>query len=212
MINPWRSITGDQSPFVQIFSALGVNWAAGLLNFVVITAALSAINADLFGAGRVLTGLAKQHFAPKIMAKTVRDVPVMTTVILIAVMVIGVVANTLIPDRIFEIVASLATFATIFVWLMILLAHLASRRHMTPEDVAALPYKTPFFPYGQYFAVAFILFTFGIMLWLPDFRVAFFVGVAFSIITVAMFYITGRHKLPGVNDHVPGATPIDDPR
>ncbi len=210
MINPWRSITGDQSPFVQIFSALGVNWAAGLLNFVVITAALSAINADLFGAGRVLTGLAKQHFAPKIMAKTVRDVPVMTTVILIAVMVIGVVANTLIPERIFEIVASLATFATIFVWLMILLAHLASRRHMTPEEEAALPYKTPFFPYGQYFAVVFILFTFGIMLWLPAFRGAFFVGVAFSVITVAMFYITGRHKLPGVNDHVPGATPLDD--
>ena len=196
MINPWRTITGDESPFVQIFSTLGVNWAAGLLNFVVITAALSAINADLFGAGRVLTGLAKQHYAPGIMARTVRDVPVMTTVILLLVLVVGVVANTLIPDRIFEIIASLATFATIFVWLMILLAHLASRRSMTPEDIAALDYKTPFFPSGQYFAIAFILFTFGIMLWLPEFRGAFFVGLGFSVLAVALYYITGRHKLP----------------
>ena len=196
MINPWRTITGDESPFVQIFSTLGVNWAAGLLNFVVITAALSAINADLFGAGRVLTGLAKQNLAPRVMARTVRDVPVMTTVILLLVMVIGVIANALMPERIFSVIASLATFATIFVWLMILLAHLASRRSMTAEDVADLDYKTPLFPYGQYFAIFFILFTFGIMVWLPEFRGAFFVGLAFSVVCVAMYYITGRHKLP----------------
>ena len=196
MINPWRTITGDESPFVQIFSTLGVNWAAGLLNFVVITAALSAINADLFGAGRVLTGLAKQHFAPRIMARTVRDVPVMTTVILVLVMVVGVIANTLMPERIFSVIASLATFATIFVWLMILLAHLASRRAMTAEEVASLDYTTPLFPYGQYFAIFFILFTFGIMVWLPEFRGAFFVGLAFSVLCVAMYYLTGRHKLP----------------
>lgn len=196
MINPWRTITGEESPFVQIFSTLGVNWAAGLLNFVVITAALSAINADLFGAGRVLTGLAKQDLAPRIMARTVRDVPVMTTVILLIVLIVGVIANTVIPDRIFEIIASLATFATIFVWLMILLAHLASRRAMTPDEVAALDYKTPLYPFGQYFAIFFILFTFGIMLWLPEFRGAFFVGLAFSVIVLALYFITGRHKLP----------------
>ena len=196
MINPWRTITGDESPFVQIFSTLGVNWAAGLLNFVVITAALSAINADLFGAGRVLTGLAKQNLAPRVMARTVRDVPVMTTVILLLVMVIGVIANALMPERIFSVIASLATFATIFVWLMILLAHLASRRSMTAEDVADLDYKTPLFPYGQYFAIFFILLTFGIMVWLPESRGAFFVGLAFSVVCVAMYYITGRHKLP----------------
>ncbi|MCQ4623362.1 amino acid permease [Corynebacterium genitalium] len=207
MINPWRTITGEESPFVQIFSVLGVNWAASLLNIVVITAALSAINADIFGAGRVLTGLAKQKFAPSIMAKTVRGVPVMTTIILLIVMVVGVVANARIPESVFELIASLATFATIFVWLMILLAHLASRRHMTPEEAAALTYKTPLFPYGQYFAVAFILFTFGIMLWLPEFRPAFWVGIAFSVIVVALYYLTGRHNLPGVNDHTPGATP-----
>ncbi|MDY5785040.1 amino acid permease [Corynebacterium sp.] len=204
MINPWSTVTGEESPFVQIFSALGVHWAAGLLNLVVITAALSAINADIFGTGRVLTGLASQRLAPAIMARTVRGVPVIATVILIGVLVVGVVLNTLIPESVFELVASLATFATIFVWLMILLAHLASRRHMTREEAEALEYRVPLWPYGQYFAVAFILFTFGIMAWQPAFRPALAVGVIFSVACVAAYYATGRHKLEGINDHVPG--------
>lgn len=204
MINPWHTITGEESPFVQIFTALGVNWAAALLNVVVITAALSAINADLFGAGRVLTGLANQRLAPQVMSKTVRGVPVMTTVILLGVMVVGVVLNAVIPESVFALIAALATFATIFVWAMILLAHLASRRRMTPSEAEELEYRVPFWPVGQYFAVAFILFTFGVMAWQPDFRTPLVVGVIFSVACIAMYYATGRHKVDGVNHPVPG--------
>lgn len=200
MINPWATITGEQSPFVQIFETLGVNWAAGLLNFVVVTAAISAINADLFGAGYVLSGLAKQKLAPTIMAKQLRGVPVMSIVILVIVMIIGVILNAVIPENVFEIIASLATFATIYVWLMILLAHVASRRGMTAQDVASLKYKVPFWPYGQYFAIVFIVFTFGIMVWQPDYRISLAVGVGFIIIMSGVFYLTGRHAVAAQSD------------
>lgn len=192
LINPWRAITGDESPFVQIFDTLGVNWAAALLNIVVITAALSAINADLFGAGRVLTGLAKQNLAPRVMAKTVRGVPMMTTVILIIVLIIGTVLNAVLPDRVFEIIASLATFATIYVWLMILLAHLASRRNMSRAEVATLKYTVPFWPWGQYFAIAFIAFTFGIMAWMPEYHLALLVGAGFIVVMTLAYFTTSR--------------------
>ncbi len=191
MLNPWRSITGEESPFVQIFSTLGVNWAAGLLNFVVITAALSAINADLFGTGRVLTGLAKEGLAPRKMAQTVRDVPVMTVASLLVVLVLGVVLNAAFPN-VFETIAALATFATVFVWLMILFAQVAMRKQMTPEEEARLEFPVPFWPYGQWFAIAFILCTFGIMAWLPDFRLALGIGVAFTIIMTVLYFVTGR--------------------
>lgn len=191
VLNPWRTIDGEQSPFVQIFSTLGVSWAASLLNVVVITAALSAINADLFGTGRVLTGLAKEGLAPKAMAKTVRDVPVMTTVSLIVVLVLGVVLNAAFPD-VFETIAALATFATVFVWLMILLAQIASRRAMTPAEEAALQFPVPLWPYGQWFAVAFIIFTFGIMVWLPEYHLALGVGVAFCVVMTGVYFLTGR--------------------
>ena len=193
MLNPWRSITGDESPFVQIFSTLGVNWAAGLLNLVVITAALSAINADLFGTGRVLTGLAREGLAPRVMARTVRDIPVMTTVTLLIVLVVGVVLNAQFPN-VFETIAALATFATVFVWLMILIAHLASRRRMTAAEQRALHFPVPFWPYGQWFAVAFILFTFGIMVWLPQYHVALAAGVIFLVVMTGMYFVTGRPK------------------
>ena len=93
MINPWRTIDGEDSPFVQIFDTLGVSWAAALLNVVVLSASLSAINADLFGTGRVLAGLAKEKLAPRAMAKTYRDVPVMTVVMLIIALIVGVFLN-----------------------------------------------------------------------------------------------------------------------
>ena len=194
VLNPWRTITGEESPFVQIFNTLGVNWAAGLLNFVVITAALSAINADLFGTGRVLTGLAKENLAPRRMAKTYRDVPVMTIVSLLAVLVIGVFLNARYPD-VFETIAALATFATVFVWLMILFAQVAMRKQMTVEEQRALKFAVPFWPYGQYFAIAFILFTFGIMAWLPDFRLALGIGVAFTVIMTVLYFATGRPQV-----------------
>lgn len=194
ILNPWRTIDGSESPFVQIFDQLGFSWAATLLNIVVVTAALSAINADLFGAGRVLTGLARQRLAPAIMAKTVRGVPIMTTIALIIVLVIGVVLNAVLPERVFEIVASLATFATVYVWLMILLAHVVSRRGMSPADVKALKYRVPLWPFGQYFAIAFILATFGIMLWLPDYHIALMVGVGFLVLMSVLYFAFARQQ------------------
>ncbi|MEJ6014205.1 amino acid permease [Corynebacterium sp. H127] len=193
-INPWRTITGDESPFVQIFTALGVNWAAALLNVVVISAALSAINSDLFGAGRVITGMARTNHAPKFMATTKRGVPVMTTIALLIVLVIGVALNYFLPESVFETVAALATFATVFVWLMILLAQVASRRHMSATEQAALKFPVPLWPYGQYFAIAFIIFTFGIMAWQPDFHSALIVGVAFTLVMTVLYFVTGASK------------------
>ena len=125
------------------------------------------------------------------MAKTVRDIPVMTTVSLLIVLVIGVVLNARFPN-VFETIAALATFATVFVWLMILLAHLASRRHLSREQLAALKFPVPFWPYGQWFAIAFIVFTFGIMVWLPQYHVALIAGVVFLVVMTALYFITGR--------------------
>lgn len=194
-LNPWQSITGEESPFVQIFDTLGVNWAAALLNTVVITAALSAINADLFGAGRVLTGLAKENLAPQIMGKISKNgVPVMTTAIMIVVLILGVVLNAVLPERVFEIVASLATFATVYVWLMILLAQVASRRKMSTEEVSSLKFPVPFYPFGQYFAIAFIAFTFGIMVWYSDYHLPLAVGVGFLVVMTVLYFVSGRPK------------------
>ena len=190
LINPWRTITGEESPFVQIFDTLGVNWAAALLNLVVITAALSAINADLFGAGRVVAGMARQKLAPQALSRTVRGVPVVTTVAMLGVLLVGVILNAALPEAVFTIVASLATFATIFVWLMILLAQVASRRGMSRSERDALEFPVPLWPFGQIFAIAFIAFTFGIMVWQPEYHTALLVGVGFLALMSLLYAAT----------------------
>jgi len=205
-INPWRTITGEESPFVQIFSSLGVNWAATLLNVVVITAALSAINSDLFGAGRVMTGMAKRGLAPRFMAKVSRGVPVATVGTLIAVLIIGVSLNYFIPESLFSKIAALATFATVFVWLMILLAHVASRRGMSKQDVAKLAFPVPFWPYGQYFSIAFVLFTFGIMAWEKEYWSALAAGAGFVVIMSVAYALFHRNNAAASEAETPSAS------
>lgn len=65
-IFPWNQIGSQGSPFVQIFENLGIKSAANILNIVVVTAAISAINSDVFGAGRMLYGMANRGQAPRI--------------------------------------------------------------------------------------------------------------------------------------------------
>lgn len=131
-IYPWPQIGSQGSPFVQIFSNLGIGSAATILNIVVISAAVSAINSDIFGAGRMMYGLAQQGQAPKGFAQLSKQgVPWMTVVVMGAALLGGVVLNYLIPENVLLVIASIATFATVWVWLMILVTQVAMRRAMT---------------------------------------------------------------------------------
>ncbi|WP_052317360.1 amino acid permease [Corynebacterium terpenotabidum] len=204
-VTPWREITGEESPFVQIFSSLGVGWAASLLNVVVLTAALSAINSDLYGAGRVVFGMAREHLAPSVFARlNPRGVPVTTVSAMLVVLVIGVALqlwNTTAAD-LFTSIAALATFATVFVWLMILLAHLASRHgwgDRPPVDPDTLTFRVPLWPWGQYLAIGVIVLTFGTMAWMADFRSALVAGVVFIVSMTLLYPLTRRHARPGVS-------------
>ena len=97
-IIPWQTINSDNSPFVQIFENLGLGTAASILNIVVITAALSAINSDVFGAGRMMFGMSHAGQAPQVMKRvSANGVPWMTVCHHDRCPVGGVLLNYLIP-------------------------------------------------------------------------------------------------------------------
>lgn len=176
-IFPWNQIGSQGSPFVQIFENLGIKSAATILNIVVITAAISAINSDVFGAGRMLYGMAQDGQAPKVFTKVSKNgVPWMTVVVMAAVLLIGVILNYLIPENIFIIIASIATFATVWVWLMILLAHIGMRKKLSIAEIKALEFPVVGWPYAPAFAVAFMLFILAMIAYFPDSRPAIYVG------------------------------------
>ena len=187
-IYPWTQIGSQGSPFVQIFDSLGISSAATLLNIVVITAAVSAINSDIFGAGRMMYGLAQQGHAPKGFAQISRHgVPWMTVLVMGVTLLAGVVLNYLIPEDIFFIIASIATFATVWVWLMILVTQIAMRRSMTAEEVAQLKFPVPFWPYAPIAATVFMVFIFGVLGYFPDTRAALIVGAVWIVLLIVAY-------------------------
>ena len=189
-IFPWQQIGSQGSPFVQIFDNLGISSAATILNIVVISAAVSAINSDIFGAGRMMYGLAQQGHAPKGFARLSRNgVPWMTVVVMSAALLLGVLLNYLIPENVFLLIASIATFATVWVWLMILFTQVAMRRSMSREQVAELKFPVPFWPYAPMAAIAFMLFIFGVLGYFPDTQAALIVGVVWIVLLV-LAYLT----------------------
>ncbi|WP_269913838.1 amino acid permease [Acinetobacter sp. HY1485] len=182
-IYPWNEIGSQGSPFVQIFESLGIKSAAAVLNIVVITAAISAINGDVFGAGRMMYGMSKKGQAPAVFGKTSkRGVPWMTVIVMAGVLLIGVVLNYLIPENVFEIIASIATFATVYVWLMILLSHLGMRKKLSKEEIKALDFPMIGFPIAPILATLFMVFVIGMIGYFPDTRPALYVGAVWLIL------------------------------
>ncbi|GAA1521864.1 amino acid permease [Brevibacterium permense] len=177
-ILPWNQITSEISPFVAIFDSVGFTAAAAVLQVVLVTAALSAMNADIFGAGRMLHGLAEQGQAPRSFARTSRNgVPVMTVITMIVALLAGVVLNYLYPDQALFLLGALATFATLLVWLIVLAAHLRMKRVIAEEARPPSEFPVPLWPVGSWITVAFIIFVVVMVGIVPDSRPALWVGL-----------------------------------
>lgn len=190
MLFPWSGIGSQGSPFVQIFSGLGINSAATVLNLVVISAVFSAINSDIFSAGRMMYGMAAIGQAPAAFASTSRfGVPWMTVLVMSVALLFGVLLNYLVPEELFLVFASLVTFSVVWVWLMILLSQMAMRRSMSPEEIAALGFPVPFGAAGQVCAVLFMLFIFVVLGAFAQTRLALYVGVGWLALLSLAYWV-----------------------
>ena len=199
MIQPWVDITGETSPFVSIFESLGFQAAAAVFNVILITAALSAMNADIFGAGRMLHGLAEQGQAPKAFTRTTRNgVPILTVVTMIGGLLIGVVLNYLYPDQVLFLLGALATFATVLVWLVILVSHIRMKAEIAREHRLPSEFPVPLWPVASYLTVGFIVFVIVMVGIVPDSRPALWVGLVWVALLVVCYlcFVRGEGRRP----------------
>ncbi len=206
---PWNSLDGDTSPFVSIFTTLGIPAAPHILNAVVITAALSAINSDIFGAGRMMFGLAEQGQAPQAFTKVTRNgVPYMTVIMMVCALLVGVVINAVVPEKAFLLIASIATFATVWVWLMILLSHVLMKREIAREKKLPSEFPVPFWPLASYLTIGFIVFVIVVLGVLPDTRPALIVGAVWLVILVAAYFGLIKKRGRSIPDLIDETAPI----
>ena len=144
-VTPWDMVAPDKSPFVNMFVLIGIAGAAALINFVVLTSALSSANSGMYSTGRMLFGLAENKLAPDAFGKlSSQGVPRNGLLYSCALLLIGV--GLLYADgnvmRVFTIITTISSICFIFVWTIILLAYLKYRR-TRPEAHLASTFKMP---------------------------------------------------------------------
>jgi AAT family amino acid transporter len=155
-MTPWdrmgSGITG--SPFVLAFAKAGIPYAAKIMNLVVITAALSSANTNLYLTSRTLFSLSHDGYLPKGTGRLSRNgVPYIALMVSTAGMAAAILLAVFAPSRAFLLLYGVAVAGMFFVWSIILLAHLSFRRSIGKSRVAQLPVRLPFSPYSQIVAL-----------------------------------------------------------
>ena len=148
-VSPWNQ-TGDGtisgSPFVRVFASIGVPYAAAIMNLVVITAALSSANTDLYLSTRMLFSLARGHYAPAPLGRLSRNgVPHRALAVSSLGMAVAILLAIYVPKGAFLLMYGSAVAGMYFVWIVILLAHLRFRRSIGAK-VNDLPLRLRLFP------------------------------------------------------------------
>ncbi|MCY8548174.1 amino acid permease [Bacillus vallismortis] len=188
-IYPWNVLNPSESPFVQVFSVVGIVAAASIINFVVITSAASAANSALFSTSRMVYSLAKDHHAPGLLQKlTSSKVPSNALFFSTIVILIGVSLNYIMPEQVFTLITSVSTICFIFIWGITVICHLKYRK--TRQDEAkANTFKMPFYPLSNYFTLAFLAFILVVLALANDTRVALFVTPVWFILLIIMYKV-----------------------
>lgn len=189
IIYPWNKVGMDGSPFVMIFSKLGIPAAATILNVVVLTAAISVYNSGVYSNARMLYSLAQQGNAPKFFTKLSKNhVPYLATLFSSLCTLGIVVLNYLFPGKMFMYVMSVATIGAVITWAMIVLVHRKFRKaHAGKEDT--LFFRAPFSPITNYICLAFLAMIVALMTQLDSMKMAVWVLPIWLIVLYASFRI-----------------------
>ena len=189
---PWNKVGMEASPFVQIFSNVGVPAAAHILNFVVLTAAVSVYNSAIYSNSRMLYGLAMKNEAPKFLGKlSKRGVPVNGIFVSSGITLLCVALNYFFPGKVFMVLMSVATIAATISWMTITITHLKFRAKCLAEGKVT-KFKSPFYPVTNYICMFFLLGVWGFMTQIEDMK------LAVIILPIWLLLLWFGYKLKGV--------------
>lgn len=172
IIYPWNQVGLDGSPFVQIFSKIGIASAANILNIVVLTAALSVYNSGIYSNARMLYGLAQQGNAPAVFAKLGKNgIPVHGVLVSSGITLVTVILNYLFPGKIIMYLIAVAIIAAIISWSTIVIVNMKFREALG-EQTKQLDFKSLWYPYSNYFCLVFLGMIVVLMAQIEDMQMA----------------------------------------
>ncbi|WP_214268550.1 amino acid permease [Staphylococcus pseudoxylosus] len=200
-VYPWNELGNIGSPFVATFAKVGITFAAGLINFVVLTAAMSGCNSGIFSASRMSLNLSQKGMLPKFFGKVMKNgVPVWTVLAIATGILIGALLNVILPlfikgaDSVFVYVYSASILPGMVPWFMILISHLRFRKNH-PEELEGHPFKMPGGAFTNYITMAFFIMVLIGMLFNKETVVSVVIGIVFLLFMTMFFFLKGYHKL-----------------
>ncbi|ALV42109.1 L-asparagine permease [Pseudarthrobacter sulfonivorans] len=158
LLLPFTSYSAGVSPFVTFFASIGVSGEGDVMNLVVVTAAMSSLNAGLYSTGRIYRSLAIAGSAPRFMNRMNKSgVPYAGVLFTSAFALIGVAVNAIVPKEAFEITLNATALAILAVWATIILCQLRLQSWAKQGLVTRPAFRLPGSPWTSYLALAFLL-------------------------------------------------------
>jgi amino acid transporter, AAT family len=177
-IMPWDRAGVSESPFVTVFRLIHIPAASGLMNFVILTAALSSANANLYAASRMLFSLARKGWAPPRLGElNPAGSPRLALVASSYGILVALVAEKWIPGNAFVYILSAALFGLMLSWLVSLAAHVSFRQRTSQEELRSLPMQSPLGAWGS--ILGFVLVCAAVLRTWWDSRVNLICGLAY---------------------------------
>ncbi|MCT7706659.1 MAG: amino acid permease [Lactobacillus iners] len=190
LVIPWKQVAINDSPFVQALGATGIKNAACIINFVVISAAISSTNTFIYSGGRLLFSLnyhGKSNFAKCMGQLNKRQLP--ENALLFSTLLIGIAPiMNLFLENAFHFIAATSTSMFLIIWSIMIWAHIRYRKQ-TPEQQLH-NFRMPLYPYTDYLVLGFFITMIGLLLWVPKDRIPMISAlVIFSILILSIKFI-----------------------
>ncbi|MDN5640262.1 MAG: amino acid permease [Actinomycetia bacterium] len=212
LLLPYTAYSADESPFVTFFSSIGVDYIGPIMQLVVITAALSSLNAGLYSTGRIVHSMAMAGSAPKFTGKMTRaGVPYGGILLTVLVGGLGVVLNYWVPEEAFSIVLNISAIGIIVGWAAITMPHqrfVAQARRGLQRRPA---YRAPLAPYTNWLTMLFLV---GVLVLVAlDYPLGTWtvasMGVVIPVLIIGWFAVRGRvRRLAAEREGYTGAYPV----
>lgn len=196
---PWTQIQPGHdvtvSPFVRVFEVMQIPAAAHVVNFVVLTAALSSMNCNLYMGTRMMFSLSRSGYAPEALGRvTHKGTPFTALLCTAGGLGAAVLIAYVLPGTAFLFMLGVSLFGGMFAWLMIFITHLRFRKHWDARTDRALPLRVKFFPYttilGGMAVLAILISTW----WVDGMRVTLQAGIGWLVLITIVYYAIGKRR------------------
>jgi L-asparagine transporter-like permease len=194
-VMPWNRAGVTESPFVTVFQVAGIPAASAIMNFVVLTAALSGANANLYVAGRMLFSLARGGYAPARLGRlTAHGSPRPALLASTAGILVAIVMERWAPESAFLYILGASLFGGMLAWCVALAAHVAFRRKLSAAELAALPMRAPGGAALSVLAFAVIVASMVSTWWVPQSRITIISGGPYLVVLTLAYLVASRRS------------------